>query len=238
MTHDTTATSSPNLMDLITRPSAFFAALKNLPPQNSRYVWVVLLAGVLSAGYALLSQRPVQEAFSTIPGGMGGSFGMVTAALGAILVTLLIWLILWGLGSLGAGREGRPAEVFGATFLPSLLASLLLIPISALFPLHLDIAPPSFGGLEGAELSKAVQQYSVTVQNAIKGQPLSVIGTALSYGAMAWQFYLAWVGFGILTGDRSKALRGTLTPLVVLLLIGGAFWLLGRAAQGMMGGGA
>lgn len=234
----TQTTSAPNLMELLTRPSEFFAALRGLPASTGRYVWVVLLSGMLSAAYGLLSQRPVQQALSGIPGGLGGAFGMVTAAISALVVSFIIWLLLWGLGSLGAGREGRPAEVFAATFLPSIVVSLILLPLSALFPLHLNLAPPNFGGLEGQELGRAIQKYSLAVQNEVRGQPMAILGQWLSYAAFAWQFYLAWVGFGVLTGDRSKAMRGALIPLVVLLLLGGALWLLGRAAQAALGGGA
>lgn len=231
-----TANPSPTLTDLLTRPRNFFAALRGLPPKNSRYLWLVLVTGLISGLYAALLQHPVQEAMQGIPGLPSGSFGLVTAVLGSLVVTLLMWLLLWGLGHLGAGKEGRAAEVFGAAFLPSLIVSLILLPITALFPLHVNVAAPNFAGLEGQALAKAMQSYQLAIQKDIGGQPLSVVGKVLGYLSMAWQFYIAWVGFSVLTDDRQKALKGVLIPLAVFLLLGGAFWLLGQAATKMLGG--
>lgn len=234
-----TTPTAPTLTDLLTRPREFFSALRTLPPATSRYLWLVVLTGLVTGLYSFVAQKPVQDAmqsaFRGLPGMPGGALSVVFTILGALLTSLLLWLILWALGNLGAGREGRAAEVFGATFLPTLIASLLLLPVAALFPLHIHTPAPNLAGLEGVELQKAVQTYSFALQKDVGGQPLSVIGKVLTYGAMAWQFYLAWVGFGVLTADRQKALRGTLLPLVVVLLVAGAFWLLGRAVGGMMG---
>lgn len=231
-----TAQPSPPLTDLLSRPRDFFAALRALPPNNTRYLWLVLLNGLVSGLYAALSQKPIQAAMQGIPGVPGGGFGLVTAVIGSVVVILLMWLLLWGLGSLGAGKEGRAAEVFGAAFLPGLIISLILLPIMALFPLHVSVAAPNFAGLEGKELSHAIQTYSQAIQKDIGGQPLSIIGNVLGYLGMAWQFFIAWVGFGVLTGDRQKALRGALIPLVVFVLLGGAFWLVGQAATKLVGG--
>ena len=228
-------TPAPNLMDIITRPREFFTALKDTPPANTRYLWLVLLGGLITGLYSALSQRPVQEALAGIPGMPGGNLNMVIAVISSLILTLIIWLLLWGLGSLGAGKEGRPAEVFAAASLPALLLTLLLLPITALFPLHVNVPAPNFAGLEGQELAQTIQRYSAALQRDVGGQPLSVIGKVLTYAGMAWQFYLAWVGFNVLTADRSKAMKGVLIPLVVLVLLGGAFWFLGRAAQGMAG---
>lgn len=230
---------APQLPDLITRPRSFFEALRSLPPRNGRYLWLVLLTGLVTGLYAALSQRPLQDALSTLPGLPGGSsFALVTGVVGGVLSSLVMWLLLWGLGSLGAGREGRAGEVFGASFVPSLVISLILLPLAALFPLQVNVAPPNFSGLEGAELSAAIQRYSAELQRDLGRQPLSILGNVLTYAALAWQFYLAWLGFGVLTGDRARALRGTLIPLAVLGVLALALWLLGRALQGAVGGGA
>lgn len=233
-----TANPSPTLTDLITRPRQFFAALLELQPNTSRYIGLVLVTGLVTGLYGALAQRATQGAMTGIPGVPGGAFLMATAVIGAVVVTLLMWLLLWGLGSLGAGKEGRAAEVFGAAFLPSLIVSLIMLPLTALFPVHITVPMPNFTGLEGKELSQAIQTYTQAVQAQAGKNPLSIIGNVVGYGATAWQFYLAWVGFGVLTGDRQKALKGALIPLAVFLLLGGAFWLLGKAATGMMGGGA
>ena len=229
---------NPNISDLLTRPREFLTALRGLKPVSTRSVWVLLLGGVASALYTVLSQRPVQEAMSAIPGLPGAGFNVAISVVGALGGSLLIWLLLWGLGSLGAGREGRAGEVFAAASLPGVISALILLPLAALLPLHVNVPAPSWSGLEGQELAKAVQKYSADVQGSVRGQPLSVIGSVLSYGAFAWQFYLAFVGFGVLTGDRGRAIKGTLIPLGVFLLLGGALWLLGRAASAVTGGAA
>lgn len=229
---------NPNISDLLTRPRDFFTALRAVQPNTTRYLWVVLLTGTVTALYTVLSQRPVQEAMSGIPGLPGAGFNLVLSVVGAVGGSLIIWLLLWGLSSLGAGREGRAGEVMAAAMLPSLIFTLILLPLAALLPLKIGVPAPSWSGLEGAELAPAIQKYTAQVQNSVRGQPLSVIGNVLTYAALAWQFYLAFVGFGVLTGDRGKALRSTLIPLGVFLLLGGALWLLGRALSGLTGGAA
>lgn len=227
----------PQLTDLLTRPRSFFTALQDLPERSGRYLWLVLLTGLLGGLYAALVQKPVQDALGTLPGLSSGSLSLALAVAGGLFGTLLLWLFLWGLGRLGAGTGSRAAEVFGAGFLPSLLVSLILLPFSALFPLQITTPAPNVSGLQGLELAQAIQRYSLILQREVSGQPLSVIGNVLSYAAIAWQFYLAYVGFGVITSDRGRALRGTLVPLGIGLLLAGVLLLLTRAAQGMIGGG-
>lgn len=227
-----TSSAAPNLLDLLLRPRDFFLALREQRPSAARFLWLVALSGLISGLYSALSQRPVQEAMHGIPGLPAGGAGFLIAVIGAVVVSLIVWLILWGLGSLGAGQEGRAGEVYGATFITSLLVCLVLLPLTALFPLHVNVPAPNFGALEGQELAKAIRQYSQALQADLGKQPLSLMGRVLTYAAMAWQFWLAYVGFSVLTNDRQRALRGTLIPLVLLLLLGGAFWLLGRALEG------
>lgn len=177
-----------NLLELLARPGAFFAALKNLPPINTRYLWLVLLTWLVTGRLAgALAAQAAQQAFQGVPGLPGG--GVLTAVIsvaGSIILMLVLWLMLWGLGSLGAGKEGRAAEVFSATFLPSLILALVLLPITALFPAQITVAAPNFGGLEGPELARAAQNYSAAVQREVAAQPLSHVSSVLSYAAFAW----------------------------------------------------
>lgn len=231
----TTQPREANLLDVLSKPTQFFTALKEKKPANGRFVWLVLLTGLVSGLMGYLMQRPIQEAMGQVPGmPTGTAMIAIFSVMGAAIATLLLWLVIWGLGLLGAGGQGRIPEVAAATFLPSLMVSLILMPIIALMPLQLDIAPANWSSLEGQELAKAMQKRQLEISQLAGKQPLSIISNVLSYGAMAWQFYLIFIGLRVMTGDQQKALKGTLIPALTLLVIGGALWLMGRAAMGLV----
>ncbi|AWN23700.1 hypothetical protein DKM44_11055 [Deinococcus irradiatisoli] len=245
MTHpprSTSAAPAPRLADLLTRPVAFFEDLGRLPPSPTRYLGVVALASLVSGVSTTLLARHALAAQSSLLSGAGGAaavsplFSYGAAAFASIFITVVLWLLLWGLGTLGAGKVGRAAEVYGATFLPLLIWSIILLPVAAYFAPKVNLAAPQLGGLRGLELQKALQQYAQQVQAATSGSLVSQVSTYLGYAVYLWQFALAFIGFRVLTGRTATAWRGVLYPLALLLVLLLASYLVSRAAAELLGG--
>lgn len=220
----------PLLPDLLTRPTHFFEMLRALPPKRGRYVWLVALTGLVTGIYLSLAQRPIDEALAegtlTLTGPLSFVFGVLTA----LVLVLGFWALQSFLSRLGAGKGARVGEVIGATLLPNLIFGLALIPLSLLLPAQIDIPVPDFPRLSEAEGLRAEQEYVAAVNAQASRQPFSIISNVLGLLVFLWEAYLVFVGLNVITGDRQKAMRGTLIPTVVGLLLGGVVWLLGRAA--------
>ena len=201
-----------NLLDLIRRPHAFFEALQHLPPVPWRYAWVPAVAG-LAGGVsgALLSRAILESQARSLPGlPLGVLYGLTIIL--SVVVSLVTWLALWGMGQLGAGREGRSGEVYAASFLAPLLWSLVLAALALLLPPQVNVAAPSLSGLTGQELIAAVQKYSsaVTAQYALS--PVVRFSSVMNYAIYLVQFWLAYIGFRVMIEGADK-LGGVQTDL-------------------------
>ncbi|WP_216319335.1 hypothetical protein [Deinococcus aestuarii] len=199
-------TEAPLPAELLAGPGAFFRRLAASEPRAWRYVAPVGLAAVLAGGvYALLVRSTV---------GLGGSGGGLlvhaTNVFGNLFLTVFGYGLLAGLGFLGAGREGRAAEVYGATFalLPPLY--LLLIVLSLVLPGPELPAPAA--GADALDVQRAALR-------AVGQSGLSRVAVVLTLLATLAQFVLAYRGFRELTGSPRRALLGTLTPLVPVLIL-------------------
>lgn len=191
---------APLAAEVLTAPGAFFRKLREAEPRPWRYALPVLLAAVLAGVVYALLLRPV--------GALGGAGFLthVSNVFGTFFLTVVSAALMWGLGHLSAGREGRAAEVYGATFA-------LLPPLYLLLAVLLLVLPgPNLDGLTlPADWS--------AVLRAISGAPLTRAAIALTLLGTLAQFVLAYRGFVILTGSRGRALLGTLSPLVPVLLL-------------------
>ncbi len=192
------------LLDLIRRPHAFFEALQHLPPLPWRYAWLPAVAGLAGGVSGVLLSRAILESQArSLPGLPVGVLYGLTIIL-SVVVSLVTWLALWGMGQLGAGREGRSGEVYAASFLAPLLWSLALAALALLLPPQVNVAAPSLSGLTGQELIAAVQKYSgaVTAQYALS--PVVRFSSVMNYAIYLVQFWLAYIGFRVMIEGAGK----------------------------------
>ena len=231
-----------NLLDLIRSPHAYFEALKRLPPANWRLVWLPILAGLLSGLSGVLLSRAVLESqvlMISASSGLQLPSGFLwgsTFVFGA-LISFVSWLILWGMGQLGAGKTARSAEVYGASFLAPLLWSVVLSVLALLFAPHITVSTPDVSGLHGTALVSAIQKYTAAVQAQYGQSPLVRFSTFMGYAVYLLQFWLAYIGFRVMVGeDRRLAWRGVLYPATLFLVLGAAALLVAGAVVGMAGG--
>ncbi|AZI43224.1 hypothetical protein EHF33_11120 [Deinococcus psychrotolerans] len=230
---------APNLADLITQPRAFFEALGRLPAKPSRYLWLVALATLVGGiSTTVLARHLLSAQSSALSGGLAISplFGYGAAAFATTFISVLLWLLLWGLGTLGAGKEGRAAEVYGAVFFPSLIWAILLLPLGALFAPEITVAAPNLTGLSGLELQKALQPYTQALQASFNSLAISKVSTYVGYAIYLWQFILAFIGFRVLTGNQTKAWRGVLFPAALLAVLVLASYLVSKAVTSLVAG--
>ena len=194
-----------NLFDLIRRPHAFFEALQLLPPVPWRYAWLPAVAG-LAGGVSgtLLSRAILESQAQSLPGLPLGVLYALAIIL-SVVVSLLTWLALWGMGQLGAGHSVRSGEVYAASFLAPLLWSLVLTALALLLPPQVNVAAPSLSGLTGQELIAAVQKYSsaVTAQYALS--PVVRFSGVMNYAIYLVQFWLAYIGLRVMTEGAGKS---------------------------------
>lgn len=228
-----------NISELLTNPRGFFEELKEQKPSNGRYIWLIFLAGVISAIGLYLSQMAMNDALAGVPGMpslvSGPGFRIISAFFGGIFASVVGWLLMWGLGTIGTGATGRGAEVYGASFIIPLIISMIVIPLYLLMPVQFSILPPEFSKIDPEELGQAIQKYQIQLQKENLKSPMTIITNVLNFLTLAWQFFVAWIGFNVITGDRSKALKGVLFPAVFLLILGMGGWLISQMALGLGG---
>lgn len=196
--------AAPLAAELLSGPTSFFERLRRVLPLPWRYLGPPVLAALLAGLVYALLLRPVVGVTAE---GAGAFAAHAINVFGTFFLAVVGAALMAGLGHLGAGREGRAPEVYGATFvlLPPLylaLGVLLLVlpaPEPRLFALNMDLGQVRLGEVMQSSL------YRVTVLLLLLA-PLA-------------QFALAYRGFLILTGDRRRALLGTLLPLLPVLAV-------------------
>ncbi|ULH16755.1 hypothetical protein MF271_09380 [Deinococcus sp. KNUC1210] len=231
-----------NLLDLIRSPHAYFEALKRLPPASWRLVWLPIVAGLLGGLSGALLSRSVLDSQTLL---MYSSSGLrlpssllwsMTILLSGVL-SFISWLVLWGMGQLGAGKEARSGEVYGASFLAPLLWSLVLAGLALLFPPQVTVSTPDLSGLQGTALLTAVQKYTAAVQTQYGQSPVVRFSTFMGYAVYLLQFWLAYIGFRTMVPeDRRRAWRGVVYPAMLFLVLGAAALLVAGAVVGLAGG--
>lgn len=199
---------APLAAELLRAPRAFFERLRAAEPKVWRYVAPALLAAALAGVLYALLLRPVVA----ITAGGGSAAPALTAhaanVFGTFFLTTLGAALMAGLGYLGAGREGRAAEVYGASFV-------LLPPVYLLLAALLLLVPGPVPG-SAAPGTDLLAAQRATLQAAAQ-TPLARVTVLLTLLGTLAQFVLAYRGFLTLTGDRRRALLGTLLPLLPVL---------------------
>ncbi|WP_104990116.1 YIP1 family protein [Deinococcus sp. NW-56] len=197
--------TAPLAAELLSGPAAFFERLRQVPPLPWRYALPPVLAALLAGVVYALLLRPVVGATAQ---GAAAFASYAVNVFGTFFLTVVGAALMAGLGWLGAGREGRAPEVYGATFvlLPPLYLTLSVLVL--LSGTDLGLIRVDGAALSQRELLEAVMQGG-----------LARVTVLLLLLAPLAQFALAYRGFLTLTGDRRRALLGTLLPLLPVLAV-------------------
>lgn len=202
--------AAPPAAELLTAPRTFFERLRAAEPRVWRYVAPVLLSALLAGVLYALLLRPVVAVAAGAEHAAPAFTAHVTNAFGTFFLTVLGAGAMAGLGTLGAGREGRAAEVYGATFVVLPPLYLLLAVLLLVWP-----GPEATAATPGTDLLTAQRE----ALRAVVQTPLARLTVLVLLLAPLAQFALAYWGLLTLTGDRRRALLGTLLPLLPVLLL-------------------
>lgn len=201
---------------ILTGPKIFARQLNEVEPIGWRYAAIVLLSAVLSGiAYALLVSHAegiiAQQTKSTVT----GFSTFLTNVIGSVFLTGFSFTLMWALGYIGVRREGRPAEVYGATFAIFPPLWLIIIVLTLFIPATAWAVPPEVLEKAGSDLTTLRSvAYLATMQ-----VPVSFLMIIVTLGGTLAQFGLAVVAFKELTGRRSRALLGILLPLIPVLAV-------------------
>lgn len=208
--------AAPLPTEFLTGPRVFAQRLAPTDPVAWRYLGVTVLSAALSGvAYAALVSPAVNLA-AGVAGGASPLLVHVTNAVGGAFLAMFTFLLMWLLGWLGAGRAGRAAEVYGASFalLPPLY---LLVTVVALLTPR-DAWMPAAGALaQAGSDNQAVQRLALA---GLARTPAAFLLLAVTMLGTAAQCALSFPAFRELTGRPGRALLGALLPLLPALAVG------------------
>lgn len=205
--------TAPLPTELLTGPGDFAARLAPADPVGWRYVGVVVLSGVLSGvAYALLVRPAANLAAEVTRAAPPGALTHITNVVGGMFLTVLSFGLMWGLGRLGGGRESRSGEVYGASFAVFVPLYLLVIVWTLLTPeaAFEPAAVPS--GASAGTVEDAALRAAAHTSAALALLTVTILGLGV-------QFALVYQALRALTGSASRALAGTLLPLLPALAV-------------------
>jgi hypothetical protein len=196
------------LVQVLTKPAAFFRTMKEDDRISSRAFWVVLIVAVLGAIYSYLSALPSADAMQNT--GFGSSFSLVIAPVGALFASFIFWLIYGLLVRIPAGMEAKPWAVTAYGMTPQILIYAALIIVAALFPPELTPVSASLSDTE------AFQEQTFALQREFQSSLLGRVSTVLTYVSSLWWLVLIFIGVRELVGHNKAVTAVVLTGIVTL----------------------
>lgn len=218
----------PLPLELLTAPRGFGQKLSESETQPWQYWPAFVITAVLAGlSYALLMRPGLNLAAAEALRAAGQAdapaptfLSHVTNGFGTFFLTVLTFLLMWGLGRLGAGqgkdtRGARVAEIYSASFAlltPLYLLTIVLVLFTpqtawALNPTEVAASKGQLLELQRAALHSAAQTPAA----------LALIITSL-LGTLA-QFGLAFFALRETTAKASQAALGVLLPLLPALAV-------------------
>jgi hypothetical protein len=211
-----------SMVQVLTRPAAFFRTLKDDDRVVSRAFLIVLLVAVLGAVSAYFAALPLADATrGTV---LALAFNPFFAALATLAVLFLSWLVYGLLVRMSAGMEAKPWAVVAYAATPQLLVYAGLIIMSAFFPA--TITPLTGDLTDPVVAAEAATSVTAELQASLVGR----VSTILSYASSLWWLVLIFIGVRETAGQR-KATTATIIVAVISLAFIAVPFLLSPVAQ-------
>ncbi|GGM01711.1 hypothetical protein GCM10010841_07740 [Deinococcus aerophilus] len=200
---------APLPTELLLSPRTFARKLGGTELLWWRYLGVVAVAGLLGGvAYALLVRHAAVFAAAASGSSAPTLATHLVNTLGTTFLTVLIFVLMWGLGRVGAGLAGRAAEVYAASF--------ALMPPLYLLVIIWGLLTPAAAFLPDATVTGSLTGDPRTLERAALAQTaqtsagfLLVVVTLLGTAA---QFGFVYAAMRELTGQTGRAVLGTLLP--------------------------
>jgi hypothetical protein len=188
---------SPSLLDVLTRPDAFFSTMVTEKESLKIPALIILAGGIVAAITGYLMGGLSAKMMADVMPGMDTIIA-ISATAGALIMIFIFWLIVSGVFYLisslfkGQGSFNRVLEVVGYGYLPQLAGSIItLVAVIIYIP---RIAVPA--------LTKAALEDPAVIEQATKAfmhdpamMELTQITTLVSIVFMLWSAHI-WI-FGI-----------------------------------------
>lgn len=212
----TPSTEAPVAAALLSGPRVFATQLQPTEPQWWRYLPVVVVSSLMSGvAYTLVVRHAASFSAAALGNSTPGVSTSIVNTLGSTFLGLAAFALMWGLGRLGAGKAGRAAEVYGASFalLPPLWLMVIILslftPAAAALP---DAATAAALKGNAEWLQRAAYHATAQTQAAFLLMAVTILGTLAQFG-------LAFPALLTLTGRRSRAALGVLLPFLPALIM-------------------
>ena len=179
------------MLSVLANPGKFFEERMKNEERLGIPALIVLLSGAVGGVSAFLMTSKTMEIFSRMmPAGAGGVFTSVMAfvsVIGAVVFSLLFWLIItaifYGISAIfgGEGSFKRTLEFVGYGYIPTIFAGI----IGAALTYHLVSSltlPHIPAGAEPMEVSRIVQAWA----QGLKRHPISLLSSAVGILFTLW----------------------------------------------------
>ncbi|MCD6387189.1 MAG: YIP1 family protein [Methanophagales archaeon] len=179
------------MLSVLANPGKFFEERMKNEVRLGIPAIIVLLSGAVGGVSAFLMTSKTMEIFSRMmPAGAGGVFASVMAlgsVIGAIVFSLLFWLIItaifYGISAIfgGEGSFKRTLEFVGYGYIPTIFAGIIVAALT--YHLVSTLTPPHIpAGAEPMEVSRIVQAWA----QGLKRHPISMLSSAVGILFTLW----------------------------------------------------
>ncbi|MDD1680705.1 MAG: YIP1 family protein [Methanoregula sp.] len=188
---------SPSLIDVLFRPDEFFSKIKTENESLKMPALIVLAGGIVAAIYGYLMGGLSAKMMAGVMPGMDAII-YVSATVGALIMTFIIWLIAAGVFYLisslfkGQGSFNRVLEVVGYGYLPQVAGSLITVVAAVIFIPGITVPTLTKAALEDPAM---IEQVTKAFMHDPAMMMLTQITTLISIVFMLWSAHI-WI-FGL-----------------------------------------
>lgn len=188
---------SPSLIDVLFRPDEFFSKLKTENESLKMPALIVLAGGIIAAAYGYLMGGLSAKMMAGVMPGMDAII-TVSATVGALIMTFVIWLIAAGIFYLisflfkGQGSFNRVLEIVGYGYLPQVAGSLITVVAAVILIPGISVPTLTKAALEDPAM---IEQVTKAFMHDPAMMMLTQITTLVSIVFMLWSAHI-WI-FGM-----------------------------------------
>jgi hypothetical protein len=185
---------SPSLIDILLRPDEFFGKLKTENESLKMPVLIVLAGGIIAAVYGYLMGGLSAKMMAGVMPGMDAII-LVSATIGALVMTFVIWLIVAGVFYLisalfkGQGSFNRVLEIVGYGYLPQVAGSLITVVAAVIIMPGITVPALTKAALEDPAM---IEQVTKAFMHDPAMMMLTQITTLVSIVFMLWSAHI-WI---------------------------------------------
>lgn len=187
----------PSLIDVLFRPDEFFSRIKTENESLKMPALIILAGSITAAIYGYLMGGLSAKMMADVMPGMDAII-YVSATVGALVMTFIIWLIAAGVFYLisslfkGQGSFNRVLEIVGYGYLPQVAGSVITILMAIIYIPKISVPVLTKAALEDPAM---IEQVTKAFMHDPAMMMLTQITTLVSIVFMLWSAHI-WI-FGM-----------------------------------------